>query len=192
MSHGAVTNAPLRWCLPALWLLAPALLFSDGEPEAFGHEIKASFVYTATKFIDWPTGAFTGADDPFVLGVLGEDPCGVALEKAVRGKTVHGRSVQVERYPTLQDLGPSHVLFVCAARMNDLPAVLAALEGRSVLTVSDADRFARLGGIMGLRLEENMVQFEVNVAAAGRAGLEISSKILRLGKVVKDRRQGDE
>jgi hypothetical protein len=45
---------------------------------------------------------------------------------------------------------------------------------------------------MGLRLEENMVQFEVNIAAAERARLEISSKILRLGKVVKDRRQGNE
>jgi hypothetical protein len=190
VSQGAVKNALFRWCLPALWLLAPPLLFPADEPEGLGHEIKASFVYTATKFIDWPTGAFTGADDPLVLGVLGEDPCGVALEKTVRGKTVHGRSVQVKRYPTVQDLEPSHVLFICASRMSDLPAVLTALEGRSVLTVSDADRFARLGGIMGLRLEENMVQFEVNVAAAGRAGLEISSKILRLGKVVKDRRPG--
>lgn len=192
MSQGGVKTALLSWCLPALWLVAPSLLFSAEEPDNLGHEIKASFIFTATKFIDWPTEAFAGADDPFVMGVLGEDPCAIALERAVLGKTLHGRSVLVKRYLTLQDLEPSHVLIISASRLDELPAVLAALEGRSVLTVSDAERFARLGGIMGLRLEENMVQFEVNIAAAQRARLEISSKILRLGKVVKDRRQGNE
>lgn len=160
------------------------------EPATLGYEIKASFVYTATKFIDWPAQAFGGEDDPLILGVLGEDPYGPVLDRTVEGKTVRGRSVLVKRYRTLQELEPTHVLFISASELHELPAVLAALEGRSVLTVSDAERFARLGGIMGLRLQENMVQFEVNVDAAQRAGLEISSKILRLGKVVKDKRRG--
>ena len=41
---------------------------------------------------------------------------------------------------------------------------------------------------MRLALDENMVRFEINVDAAERAHLQISSKILKLGKVVRDRK----
>ncbi len=50
-------------------------------------------------------------------------------------------------------------------------------------------RFAEDGGVMGLRLEENMIRFEVNIDAAERAHLSISSKILKLGKVIHERRR---
>jgi hypothetical protein len=41
-------------------------------------------------------------------------------------------------------------------------------------------------------MQESMVQFEVNIAAAQRAGLIISSKILRLGRVIKGAQPADE
>ena len=73
---------------------------------------------------------------------------------------------------------------------RSLKAVIARLRNSSVLTVGEFERFAQRGGVLRLRLDQNMVRFEVNVDAAERAHLQISSKILKLGTIVRERRRG--
>jgi hypothetical protein len=46
--------------------------------------------------------------------------------------------------------------------------------------------FARQGGVIGFRLDGNKVRFDVNVEAARQSGLRISSKLLRLARVVRE------
>ncbi len=62
--------------------------------------------------------------------------------------------------------------------------ILEILQGAHVLTVGETDRFAQSGGMINFVLEENRVRFEINVEAADRAGLKISSKLLELAHVV--------
>jgi hypothetical protein len=66
-----------------------------------------------------------------------------------------------------------------------LPEILQRLQGASVLTVGEADRFARRGGMIGFVLEDNRVRLEVNRAAAEKAGLQLSSKLLAVSRLVK-------
>jgi hypothetical protein len=63
-----------------------------------------------------------------------------------------------------------------------LPQLLQQLRGWPVLTVSDAEGFTSQGGVIGLLLEDDRVRFEIGVAAAQAAGLQISSKLLRLSR----------
>jgi len=65
--------------------------------------------------------------------------------------------------------------------------LLAALRGAPVLTVGDGARFAELGGVAQLVLEQDRMRFAVNVAAAERAGVRLSSKLLSLASIVKDK-----
>ncbi len=53
-----------------------------------------------------------------------------------------------------------------------------------VLTVSDIDGFAEQGGIIGLSLNGERVEFTVNLRAARQAGIKLNSQLLRLGRVV--------
>lgn len=55
-----------------------------------------------------------------------------------------------------------------------------------VLTVGEADQFAVRGGVITFVKEANRLRFEINVDAAGRAGLRISSRLLQLARVVHD------
>jgi hypothetical protein len=57
----------------------------------------------------------------------------------------------------------------------------------SVLVVGESEGFARAGGVIGFTVEGGTVGFEVNRAAAERAGLTISSRLLKLSRVVGDR-----
>ncbi len=75
------------------------------------------------------------------------------------------------------------VLFISPSQ-PDFHRVLAGLGSSPVLTVGDAEDFARLGGMINFRVEENKVRFEINPAAATRAGLRISSRLLGVARVI--------
>jgi hypothetical protein len=61
---------------------------------------------------------------------------------------------------------------------------MRSLEGASILTIGDTAGFARQGVIINFYLENRKVRFEINAAAARRAGLTISSKLLKLAGAV--------
>ena len=71
------------------------------------------------------------------------------------------------------------------ARCRVCPRSWPGCSGAPVLTVGEADRFARRGGMIGFFFEDNRVRLEVNRAAAERAGLRVSSKLLAVARLVK-------
>jgi uncharacterized protein DUF4154 len=189
----ALIPPPLRAAtlLVLAWIaVAGAPRAQPGPPPSFEHEVEASFVYTVAKFVDWPAGTFNAPGDPLVFAILGDDPIEEPLQRTVAGKSVGGHPVQVIRVKGEGDLLPCHVLFVGRSESARVDEVIARLGNSSVLTVGEFDRFAQRGGVLRLLLDQNMVRFEVNVDAAARAHLQISSKILKLGTIVRDRRRG--
>jgi len=179
-----------RSCVLVLLAACAALGADQGLPPSFEYQIKADFVYTVAKFVEWPAARFAAPEAPLVFCVLGEDPFGQVLEETIAGKTVGGRPVSVRRLDRSDDLEACHLLFVGAREGDRIPEAVNHLDGAGVLTVGETERFAQSGGIMNLGLRENMVQFEVNVEVAERAGLHISSKILKLGRVVRTKHRG--
>lgn len=177
--------------LPALGLALACLLAAaapGGRAAAQGrqaqeYEVKAAYLYNFAKFVDWPGWAFPDEDAPVVLGVLGENPFGGALD-ALAGKAVKGRPLAVRRARRLDDLGPVHVLFIADSERARLPVIFEALRGRPVLTVGEMPGFARQGGMINLISAEGSVRFEINRGETLRAGLEVSSKLLRLATLV--------
>jgi len=175
-------------CLVLCAALIGAPRAQNTPPANFEHEVKASFVYTVAKFVDWPPEAFVDSVAPFVFVVLGDDQFEDSLVHTVAGKTVSGHPVEVVGVKDAKDLVACHVLYLGRSEAPNVDDVLKRLHGASVLTVSDFDHFAQSGGVMRLALDENMVRFEINVDAAKRAHLQISSKILKLGRLVRDRK----
>ena len=80
------------------------------------------------------------------------------------------------------------MLFVSSSEALHLSQIKESLKGKCVLTIGETEGFAQTGGVINFTLEENKVRFEINVDAAERSHLKISSKLLALAKVVKDER----
>src|SRR5262245_12085343 len=76
------------------------------------YEAKAAMLLNFVRFTDWPAEAFTSEQAPFVVGVVGKDPFGAALDNAFSGKSVKGRSFIVKRLTPDQNLKACHVLYV--------------------------------------------------------------------------------
>jgi hypothetical protein len=148
------------------------------------YQVKAVFLLNFARFVEWPPEAFAGPQAPLVIGVLGDDPFGDYLDETVRGEKVNDRPFVVQRYHHVEEMDGCHVLFISRSEAGRLDSVLAALKGRSILTVSDMDGFAQNGGMIRLVTENNRIRLRINVDAADAARLTISSKLLRLAKIV--------
>ncbi|NOZ67719.1 MAG: YfiR family protein [Deferribacteres bacterium] len=149
--------------------------------------IKAGFLYNFAKFVEWPDDAFADKSIPLNLCILGRDPFGPAL-RSVEGETFMGRKLVVRRFSRLREIDNCHILFISSSEKKRLPAILARMKGKQILSVADMEGFARRGGIINLIKVKDRIRFEINVDAARRAGLKISSKLLNLATIIREGR----
>lgn len=179
-------RALLLSLLAASWV-SPSLAASDPRRPSGVAEVKAVFLFNFTKFVEWPPEAFADPASPLVIGVLGPDPFGPALDEAVAGEKADGRRVEVVRFKSLDELGPCHILFIAAAYEERAPELLRRLRRDATLTVSDIPGFTARGGVVQFLTEGGRVRFEISQAAAERAGLRVSARLLNLASVVRRR-----
>jgi hypothetical protein len=163
----------------------------SGRPLAAGasapleYEVKAAFLFRFAQFVEWPADTFKEASEPFTYCTIGEDPFHGALERTLNGKTIGQRALRVEHLNGWGKVADCQVLFVGApGDKKHVADTLASAGTLPILTVGEADQFAENGGAIGFCTEDNKIRFEVNLDAAGKAGLKISAKLLALAKTV--------
>lgn len=176
-----------KWLLVCVWLwLAGCQPTAAGDNAGLSeYQVKAVYLYNFTKFIDWPTNNLTPADAPIVIGILGEDPFGKTLDDLVANEVVRGHRLVVKRLNPDDDWRGCQVLFISHLKKAPLAALLQKLKENPILTVSDSSGFAEQGGIINFVIVQDKVKLEINPDAAAAAGLQISSKLLKLAHIVK-------
>jgi hypothetical protein len=147
-----------------------------------GYQLKAVFLFNFAKFVEWPPLAFGDSCDPFTICVAGDDSFGSALDDEVRGKTVANRPILVRLVSGPAEARKCQILFVSPSERKRERALLDALKGASVLTVGDTDDFTANGGIVRFKIKDARVRIEIDAAAAARASLRISSRLLSLAE----------
>ena len=145
--------------------------------------MKAAFLYKFASFVEWPD---TTPHEPLRICVVGQDPFGSALEKVVEGKTIGGREFVILRLKAWRAGAPCHVLFIAASEKSRLRLILGSIRQDNILTVGDMPDFCQSGGAVNLNVVESRVKLEINVDATARSGLQVSSKLLSLARIVHD------
>jgi hypothetical protein len=154
------------------------------------YQLKAAFLYNFAKFIDWPFEAFATADSEFIFCIIGVTPLDSILEKIAEDKTIQGRKPVVKRLSRHTEVRTCHILFIARSERSSLGEILELLEGCSAVSVSETASFAQQGGIIEFFISKNKLHFKINVDAAQRVGLTISSELLKLARIVHMKRKG--
>jgi hypothetical protein len=168
-------------------LMAASLLLSGDGRSDRGHDeydVKAAFIYNFAALVKWPPSAFPEPGGPITLAILGADDFAPHSEEFLADRTVDGRRIEVTRISTLEEIKTHHMVFVSASEDDRIPQILEAARGRQVLTIGESRVFTRSGGIISFYREGNKIRFEINRPAAEAAGLKISSRLLRLARLV--------
>jgi hypothetical protein len=149
------------------------------------YRIKAAFLYNFIRYTTWPKESFERKDQPIEILVVGKDPFGGVLEATFRDKTLHGRKVSFQRAEKVPKEISSHLVFCCGLSSARLAELLALCKGSPVLLVGDEEGLAERGTCASFYIDDNKVRFAINMEAAKRNRLAISSELLKLARIVK-------
>lgn len=141
------------------------------------YQVKASYLYNFMQFIEWPADALARSPT-FNLCVVGPARFGSALVP-LTGERVQGRKVALRALARPGDAraGACHILLV---GQDEQQADEPPPHARGMLTVGEAPGFLARGGVINLVAFRGRIRFQVNRGAAERAGLVLSSRLLRL------------
>ncbi len=165
-----------------MWLGVSTAKAQDAELE---YKVKAAFLYNFIGFVEWPTNKLSRADKEVIIGCLPDDPATPVLAHALEGKIADGRRIKVVTLREGEEAESCHLLFISRSRRGQIGDVLTRLKKAPVLTVSEVEQFAERGGMINLVRHERTFRFEVNLGAAERAGLRISSKLSSMATLIK-------
>jgi hypothetical protein len=167
--------------------LAVSALPASAQKDQVGeYELKATILYNLSRFVDWPPLSYADSQAPTVLCILGQDPFGNSLKTLRQKQDTNGRPVSIRQLKNENGIRDCHVLYVSTSERKTVAQIFTKLKGSSVLTVGEMSQFAAQGGVIQFTLEDKQVHFEINLDAASRMALKISSRLLVLARIVKD------
>ena len=178
-------NLPLsKRCASLILLLlltAPASLAEHYDE----YTVKAALLYNFTKFVEWPNNSIPGKEPEYRICIYGDDPYGKrldALEQRERS------NITVYRHDILREsIRNCQIIFIAETTEERLIESIAYLDKTPVLTVGETPNFVARGGIIGLVRDKDRIKFEINLKAANKAGLAMSSQLLRIAqRVIKE------
>lgn len=149
------------------------------------NQLKAAYLYNFARYVEWPDSAHASSNSALEIGVVGSSAIAALLKKTVVGKRVGGRSLRVVDFNSPSEGRRSHILFVAGEHSAaELRQTIEDLMGAHAFVVAEAAGFAKRGGIANFIVADNRVRFAINENAAKKAGLKVSSKLLRLAELV--------
>lgn len=166
--------AALLWSVPL-----PGLAMSVPPQASLEYSVKANYLVRFAAFVEWPRRAFANDRSPVVICVAGRDPFDGALDRAARAQTAHGRPLAVRRPATAETAAGCHILYVGQGGEG-----LAPDGPRAILLVTDAPAPVERGMIHFV-ISDGRVRFHIDLQAASRSGLSISSRLLNLALSVR-------
>jgi YfiR/HmsC-like len=183
---GAVARLVL---LAWMSLLPVGFSQSDDAGASSEYEVKSAWLLNFVKFTEWPEKAWPAGNAPIQVGVVGADDFVPELEKTLRGKTAKSHGFVIHRMKRDQDLRGCQVLFVGRREHRHQRAILEQVEHSPILTIGDSEDFDDEGGIIGFRMKDDKVRFDVNLEAANSSSLKINPKLLNVAHSVKGKRE---
>jgi len=168
-----------------VWTPSPQADALSEETVEYG--VKLAFIYNLTKFVEWPSSSYLNAGSPLLICIVGDDPFNPDLEDQLRARTVGGHPVQIRKLKPGEVAGACQILFIPQRAGDQAADIMTGLKGSSTLTVGETDGFAEQGGVVNFAIEGDRIHLEVNPIAAKRARLTISSRLLNIATIVKER-----
>ena len=184
-----VSSRSSRFCLKVFAVMTFAAMLVarvwGAEPAFTENQVKSLCLLNFAKYVAWPAEVLPTTNTPIVIGVIAESKFEADLEKTVGGRFVDGREIVIHRAKEISDFTKLHILFIGAGEKKRLEEILEPLKTLPLLTVGESDQFLDRGGVINFAKKDGKVRIEIDLDAARRGQLQISSKLLKVADLVR-------
>ncbi|MBI5260068.1 MAG: YfiR family protein [Burkholderiales bacterium] len=178
---------PADWPRGCAWLRAGlalvALAWPLRAPALDELPLKAAIIFNLLQFVEWPAEAEPTPTAPLLMCADRAAPLWPHLQ-LLEQRLVRQRRLE------LRDAATTDALRGCQAWVLEdgvarLPATRVG-PGMPVLTIGDGARADEAGVVIALRSIGQRQMFDINMELARQLRLQLSSKVLRLARVVRE------
>ena len=179
-SVSPVTTWALWWLFGMLVYALPGRAAEPYREEA----VKAAFLHRFTGYMEWPDQALQSRSQ-FTIAVLEGKSVAKELSRLLARREIKDMPARVTMVDSPMQAGDAQMLYVGPGFSGDLRAVIAALDRKPVLIVTDHPRGLDVGGAVNFVRVDRRVRFEVSLTAAQNAGIRVSSELLSVAARVR-------
>lgn len=177
------TPAAARWTrrfLPLVLIVFAAVAGTErAEARGENDEARATTIARMLRFVEWNTKT-RGLD--LRVAVVGNQELGAALREACAAIQPGGHTVTVVDVPSVQALAEVKASVVVLGQQSAGQA--RRLSEQGVVTVGDGGCPENTALALNIRSDGDRYRLQANPTAAARAGVVLSSRLLRLAQIV--------
>lgn len=159
-----------------LFILTTAGAFAQST-----YRLHAMFVYSFTRYVQWPE-AYSQGD--FEILVLGDSPMIDDLKVMAQAKKVGDRTIKVTKINAPGEIRKCNILFVPASKSAQLQEILAKVNTQSILVVTEENGLGVKGSNINFIMKDGKLAFELNQATVNRQNLKVSNELSRLAILI--------
>jgi hypothetical protein len=162
-----------------LSLLLCSLMVAGVRSNTMAQDLSKFQALFMTKFIDyvnWPKG-----NDNLVIGVVGNSKVLTELQSLLKAK---GRNATIKKLNGANEASSCDMLFIPDDQAKLFETINTATAGKNILIISETENLAAQGSIITFYTEGGKLRFIINKGAAAARGLQISTSLLSMAKVI--------
>ena len=160
-------------------------------------KIKTAYLLNFISFSRWPQKEKPDTLSPIHITIIGDESYTQTLKAALPDNRLGNRPISIKsiQHTAFSDLSDtvkqtitnSHLLYVRQLDYTNFSKLLTLQKPVPFLLVGDLKDFASNGGMIGFRVSQSKVRFEINPHRIRNSNVQVSSKVMRLGIQVKDK-----
>ncbi len=134
-------------------------------------------------FINWPNDRLSTSEQ-FNIGFIGDSPLltqRMYIHKKIR---IPGKEIGILRVTEPNQIKECQILVIAASEAGRLNEIIAVTANRPILTISHAGGFCHRGVLINFFNIGSKIKFEINMEAIKKSGLDFSSKIFKMAKII--------
>jgi hypothetical protein len=155
--------------------------FSQVENSKDEATLKALFIYTFTKHIDWPEESFQNGQ--FTITVFGNYNITGKLVSMLKGREVYGKKIVIVEAEETTAIQNSQIIFIANSKIDEIKSVMERFKNQAVLIITEEMKMPA-GSDINLRVKNNKLTFELNETQLKAEGLKISHQLHDLAEKV--------
>lgn len=152
------------------------------EQQKLEYKLKALYLIRLAEFISWPESS---EHQTFKICIDASDQVANQLRQSTTSN-IKGRKLEIIDPPTDSSISQCAFLYLSQGQIQP------SLTHTPVFTVSSQENFAEQGGMIEFYIDRNNVRMKCNLQSVNKAGIKLSSKLIRLLKIVEPLEKRDD
>lgn len=162
-------------------LISFLLIVTYSVCHAQTHKLYPLFIYSFTRYIQWPEAQNQG---DFEILILGDSPLFEELQAMAQTKKIGDRTIKVAKVNSIAEIKKCNILFVPENQATKFNEILAKVSSQSILVITEVNGLGQKGSCINFIVKDGKLAFELNQSALSKQNLKATSELTRLAIMI--------